>query len=137
MFSFPEDLISPSFISCKAALMVLNDLSFCFYKKSLMSFNFEGWLIWMLISRLAIVLYIYVYHSELSQNFKMYLFKLEDNYFTILWWFLPYMDINQPQVYMFIPHSEPPSTSFLHLFGNNNYRKLFTVLNLEEIPFWI
>ena len=28
------------------------------------------------------------------------LFKLEDNYFTILWWFLSYTDMNQPQMYM-------------------------------------
>ena len=29
------------------------------------------------------------------------------NYFTILWWFLPYIDMNQPWVYM-CPHPEPP-----------------------------
>ena len=27
---------------------------------------------------------------------------------TILWWFWPYIDMNQPQVYM-CPHPEPPS----------------------------
>ena len=33
---------------------------------------------------------------------------MEANYFTILWWFLPYIHMNQPWVYMF-PHPEPPS----------------------------
>ena len=33
---------------------------------------------------------------------------MEANYFTILWWFLPYFDMNQPQVYM-CPHPESPS----------------------------
>ena len=33
---------------------------------------------------------------------------MEANYFTILWWFLPYIDMNQPWVYM-CPHPELPS----------------------------
>ena len=38
----------------------------------------------------------------LSVLFKklIYLFSLEDNYFTILWWLSPYLDMNQPWVYM-------------------------------------
>ena len=28
---------------------------------------------------------------------------MEANYFTILWWFLPYTDMNQPRVYMCSP----------------------------------
>ena len=35
----------------------------------------------------------------------MNLFKLEDNYFTMLWWFLPYINMNWPCV--------PPSWSLL------------------------
>ena len=37
---------------------------------------------------------------------------LEANYFTILWWFLPYIHINQPWVYMCSPSwsSLPPSS---------------------------
>ena len=31
------------------------------------------------------------------------------NYFTILWWFLPYINMNWPQVCMHLPHAEPPS----------------------------
>ena len=30
-----------------------------------------------------------------------------DNYFTILWWFLPYINMNQPPVHV-SPHPEPP-----------------------------
>ena len=42
--------------------------------------------------------------------FKIYLFiLLEANYFTILWCFLPYINMNQPWVYMGTPHPEPPS----------------------------
>ena len=32
--------------------------------------------------------------------FKIYLFQLEDNFFTILCWFPPYININQPSVYI-------------------------------------
>ena len=33
----------------------------------------------------------------------MYLFYLEDNYLTNLQWFLPYVEKNQPQIYMCHP----------------------------------
>ena len=37
---------------------------------------------------------------------------MEANYFTILWWFLPYIDMNQPWVYMCLPPWTPfPSPS--------------------------
>ena len=36
-------------------------------------------------------------------------FKLEDNHFTILCWFLPYISMNQPQVYTCPLPSETPS----------------------------
>ena len=32
--------------------------------------------------------------------FKIYLFQLRHNFFTILCWFLPYININQPLVYI-------------------------------------
>ena len=41
---------------------------------------------------------------------------METNYFTILWWFLPYIDMNQPQVYMYgtpFPPLSPPHPSGL------------------------
>ena len=34
---------------------------------------------------------------------------------TILWWFLPYTDMNQPQVYMCLPQPEPASHLPAHL----------------------
>ena len=36
------------------------------------------------------------------------LFSLEDNYFTILWWSLPHINMNQPQAYMCPLPTEPP-----------------------------
>ena len=39
----------------------------------------------------------------------IYLFKLEDNDFTILWWFLPYISTNQPQAYICPLYPVPPS----------------------------
>ena len=32
--------------------------------------------------------------------FSIYFYSLEANYFTILWWFLTYIDMNQPRIYM-------------------------------------
>ena len=43
------------------------------------------------------------------------LFKLEASYFTILWWFLPDIDMNQPRVHMCPPSRTPlppPSPSY-------------------------
>ena len=40
--------------------------------------------------------------------FSINLFWL-DNYFTILWWFLPYISMNQPQVYTCPLHPKPHS----------------------------
>ena len=55
-------------------------------------------------------------HSPLSHSILGFfsLFKLEANYFTILWWFLPYIHMNQPWVYMCSPSWSslpPPSPS--------------------------
>ena len=36
------------------------------------------------------------------------LLYLKANYFTILWWFLPYIDMNQPRVFMCPPVLNPP-----------------------------
>ena len=43
---------------------------------------------------------------------------MEANYFTVLWWFLPFINMNQPQVHMCAPiqkPSTPPSPP--HLSG--------------------
>ena len=53
----------------------------------------------------------YLFHFFLFKvlfYFLIGLFSLETNYFTILSWFLPYIDMNQPWVYM-CPHPELPS----------------------------
>ena len=43
---------------------------------------------------------------------------MEASYFTILWWFLPYIDMNQPQVYMCPPSQTPlPPRSPSHPSG--------------------
>ena len=47
--------------------------------------------------------------------FFIYLYSLEANYFTILKWFLPYIDMNQPWIYMCSPSwtlLPPPSPSY-------------------------
>ena len=48
-----------------------------------------------------------------SGSFFIFIFIGEANYFTILWWFLPYTDMNQPWVYMCFPSwpSLPPASS--------------------------
>ena len=47
-------------------------------------------------------------HIEVLFFKKNYLFILiEANYFTILWWFLPYINMNQPWVYMCSPSRTP------------------------------
>ena len=46
--------------------------------------------------------------------FSINLFKLEDNYFIIFQWFLPYINMNQPQVYMCPPHPKHLSHLLSH-----------------------
>ena len=44
--------------------------------------------------------------------FSIYFYQLEANYFIILQWFLSYIDMNQPWIYMYSPsrsHLPPPS----------------------------
>ena len=45
---------------------------------------------------------------------------MESNYFIILWWFLPYIDMNQPWVYMCSPSWTPlPPPSPSHTSGSS------------------
>ena len=39
--------------------------------------------------------------------FFIYFYQLEANYFTILQWFLSYIDMNQPWIYMYSPSRSP------------------------------
>ena len=53
-----------------------------------------------------------------SSFFKLINFlKLEDNYFAILWWFLPYIDLNHPCVHLCPPSWSPQPLSPHHLSG--------------------
>ena len=45
----------------------------------------------------------------------VHLFKLEANYFTILWWVLPYIDMEQPWCACF-PIFSRSSSSHLYVF---------------------
>lgn len=52
-------------------------------------------------------------YGLLFQNFfkkLVNLFQLEDDDFTILWWFLPYVPMNQPRVTMCPPSRNPPTS---------------------------
>ena len=58
---------------------------------------------------------------------------MEDNYFKILWWFLPYIDMNQPHV---SPHSKPlshfpPHPILLGFPSAMTLSALFHALNLD------
>ena len=46
---------------------------------------------------------------KLIQGFFLIFFKLEDNCFTIFCWFLPYISVDQPQVYICPLPPEPTS----------------------------
>ena len=50
--------------------------------------------------------------------FYFIFYQLEANYFTILWWFLPYIYMNQPWIYMCSPSWSPlPPPSPSHPSG--------------------
>ena len=59
---------------------------------------------------------------------------MEANYFTILWWFLPYIDMNQPQLYMCLailnPLLFPPLLSGLFQSNSFEYSASFIELAL-------
>ena len=62
---------------------------------------------------------------------------MEDNYFIILWWFLPYIDMNQPRVYMC-----PPSWTRSHLpphpisLGCPRALALSALLHASNLHWW-
>ena len=64
---------------------------------------------------------------------------METNYFTILWWFLSYFDLNQPLVYMCPPVPNPPSHLPPHLIplgcpGALALRALFHASKFGKCP---
>ena len=61
-----------------------------------------------LLEPLKILIFLFLFFKLIN------LFELEANYFTVLWWFLPYIDMNLPRVYMCSPswtRLPPPSAS--------------------------
>ena len=56
-------------------------------------------------------------YSSINNIFFLFIYQLEANYFTILQWFLTYIDMNQPWIYMCspsrspLPPSSPPDPS--------------------------
>ena len=66
----------------------------------------------------------------------IYLLKLEANYFTILWWFLPYIDMNQPWVYMCLPVLKPLPTPHPILLGCPSAPALSALFRLELVIYF-
>ena len=62
---------------------------------------------------------------------------MDANYFTILWWFLPYIDMNQPWVYMCSP-SWPPSHLPPHPIplGHPSAPALGTLSHASNLDWW-
>ena len=62
------------------------------------------------------------------------LFQLEDNYFTILWWCIPYIYMNQPWVHAHPPSWTPHST-FLppHLLGSPRAPSLNSLIHTSKL----
>ena len=68
---------------------------------------------------------------------KINLFQLEINYFTILWWFLPYIDMNQPQLYICPPSWTPlPLPSPPHPLGYPSAPALSALLHALNLDWW-
>ena len=55
---------------------------------------------------------IFCYCCSVFFFFFIYFYQLEANYFTILQWFLSYIDMNQPWIYMYSPSQSPPHFPF-------------------------
>ena len=62
---------------------------------------------------------------------------MEANYFTILWWFLPNIDTNQPRVYMCSPCWSPlPPPPPSHPSGSSNAPALSTLSHASNLDPW-
>ena len=60
--------------------------------------------------------------------FFIYFYQLEANYFTILQWFLPYIDMNQPCIYMCSPSRTPLPIPSLWIFPVHQVRALVSCI---------
>ena len=62
---------------------------------------------------------------------------MEAKYFTILWWFLPYIHMNQPWVYMCSPFWTPvPPPSPSHPSGSSQCTALSTLSYASNMDWW-
>ena len=63
---------------------------------------------------------------------------MEDNYFTILWWFLPYINMNQPWVHTCPPHPETPTNLPPHPISRGGPRApaLSVLLHASSLHWW-
>jgi len=66
---------------------------------------------------------------------------LEANYFTILWWFLPYISMNQPLVYICPPSwTRPPPPSLSHpsrLFQGTGFKCPASCIELALVIYMV
>ena len=62
---------------------------------------------------------------------------MEDNYFTILWWFLPYIDMNQPCIYMCSPSRSPLPPPFpYHPSGSSQCTSPEHLSHASNLGWW-
>ena len=69
--------------------------------------------------------------------FFIYFYQLEANYFTTLQWFVPYIDMNQPWIYMCSPSQSlllPPSPS--HPSGSSQCTSPEHVSHTSNLGWW-
>ena len=77
--------------------------------------SFYASFFWYLFISLSLILYYSFLKNRNHISFFLYLFyQLEANYFTILQWFLSYIDMNQPWIYMYSPSRSPHVSNYTH-----------------------
>ena len=69
--------------------------------------------------------------------FSIYFYWLEANYFTVLQWFLPYIDLNQPWIYMCSPSRSPlPPPSPSHPSGSSQCTSPEHLSHASNLGWW-
>ena len=69
--------------------------------------------------------------------FFIYFYQLEANYFTIFQWFLPYIDMNQPWIYMCSPSQSPlPPPSPCHPSGSSQCTSPEHLSHASNLGWW-
>ena len=92
-----------------------------FWDYSILQVYAQEWDCWVMY---MVVLFL------VSFFFPIYFYQLEANYSAILQWFFPYIDMNQPWIYMYTPSRSPlPIFSFL--------RNLCMLFSIVVVPVYI